>query len=209
VKEMLTHLKIWIENLVVIVLLTSFVELLLPRSQLEKYTRVVLGLFVVIAILNPVLNLFQSNYNFQHITELLTVEEERTEMPEIRQQGEELKQSNQREVRKNYKKQIAKQIMAILSFDDEVTPARVDVNLRSDNQIKNIVVNLKKKDDLVNNSKKIQQIEVAKVRVDGKKDNDKVDKYNDNTKLMFNRKIKERLANFYGLSINQIFVQAE
>jgi stage III sporulation protein AF len=139
----------------------------------------------------------------------LTVEEERTEMPEIRQQGEELKRSNQSEVRKNYKKQIAKQIMAILSFDDEVTPARVDVNLRSDNQIKNIVVNLKKKDDLVNNSKKIQQIEVAKVRVDGKKDNDKVDKYNDNTKLMFNRKIKERLANFYGLSINQIFVQAE
>ena len=88
---MIAYLEAWIKNIVVILLLTSFVELLLPESDLEKYTRVVLGLFIVIAILNPILNLFNNSYNFQQITDLLTVEESRMNKEEMIERGKELR----------------------------------------------------------------------------------------------------------------------
>lgn len=203
---MLNHLEMWIRNIVVIIVLTSFVELLLPRNQLEKYTRVVLGLFIVIAILNPMLNLFNGNYDFRRVSELLAVEENKApEMSQIKQAGKELRNSTRQEAQNDYKNQIARQVSAILSFDNDLPSAEVNVNLRANNQIENIKIELKEKPK-DKPSKKVKQVEVNEVDL---KDKENLRASDQNNELKISKKIKKRLANFYGLNTDQVLVQVD
>lgn len=210
---MLTYLETWIKNIVVIILLTSFVELLLPRSRLEKYTRVVLGLFIVIAILNPILNLFNTNYNFRQITDLLTAQESRgPQISDIMKAGKKLKNSNRQKAKNDYKERIASQVEAILSFDEDLPRATVDVNLQANNQIKNIIVKFEKEQKEEKNSAEIKQVKVSKVEVGGEKEGTN-ERYNQKresaSQLKFNKKIKKRLANFYGLNPGEVLIQTD
>ncbi|SJZ85764.1 stage III sporulation protein AF [Selenihalanaerobacter shriftii] len=203
---MITYLEVWIKNLVLIMILTSFVELLLPKNKLEKYIRVVLGLFIVIAILNPILNLFSGNYDLREITDLLTVPKNNTgQMASIMQRGQELKNNNQSKARSNYKKQLAKQINALLSFDDNLPQTSIVVNLQANNQIENIIVKLTGK-KISNNFSQIKPIEVSNV---GDENQEKIEDKREYSQAKVSKQIKERLADFYGLSINQILIQAE
>lgn len=46
-----------VKNLLVIIILASFLELLLPSGAMKPYVRLAIGLFVLIAVLNPALRL--------------------------------------------------------------------------------------------------------------------------------------------------------
>ena len=45
----------WIRQIILVLLLTGVVELALPRGSMRRYVQVVLGLFVLLAIIRPVL----------------------------------------------------------------------------------------------------------------------------------------------------------
>lgn len=205
---MISYLEAWIKNIVVILLLTSFVELLLPESELEKYTRVVLGLFIVIAILNPILNLFNTNYDFQQITDLLTVEGERKiNKSEMIERGKELRDTSQEEARSNYKHQLTRQITALLSFDDDLPQSSVKVNLKSNTEIEKIIINLQK-NKKANEPEFDQEIRVDDIEVNnGVKQERKESKQKSLEKV--SHKIKKQLANFYNLSHKQIVVKRD
>ncbi|MCK8825455.1 stage III sporulation protein AF [Fuchsiella alkaliacetigena] len=191
---MLNQIHTWLKNLIVIILLTSFIELLLPQSSLEKYTRIVFGLFILIAILNPLLSFLDAgyNYNFQNITQVLTVSEEskQEDLAEIMRQGESLRESNQKLLQEDYEAKVARQMEALLSFDDSLPPLATKVNLGADNEIKQIVVQLEPE---------VEKSEAAKVNTTAAEE-DIPGELKD--------RVKERLANFYGLSTNQISVQS-
>ncbi|MBM7622754.1 stage III sporulation protein AF [Sporohalobacter salinus] len=204
---MIAYLEAWIRNIVVILLLTSFVELLLPESELEKYTRVVLGLFIVIAILNPILNLFNNNYNFQHITDLLTVEEESSmSKSEIMKRGKKLRNISHQEARNNYKRQLNRQITALLSFDEELPERSVKVNLDSNNKIKKIIIELHNK--RVDKSQFDQEIRVDDIEI-GNETQKRNSKSNQKSFSKVSSKIKKQLANFYNLNYEQIVVKRD
>lgn len=206
---MIAYLVAWIRNIVVILLLTSFVELLLPESELEKYTRVVLGLFIVIAILNPILNLFNNDYNFRQITDLLTVEEEsQMNKSEIMERGKELRSTSQQEARSNYKHQLSRQIAALLSFNNELPESSVKVRLRPDNKIGKIIINLQQ-----NKSRDQPGIDQKEIKVDdieiSNKSQQESREANQKQSLKVNQQIKKQLANFYDLSHEQIIIKRD
>ncbi|MDK2926124.1 MAG: stage sporulation protein, partial [Bacillota bacterium] len=47
-------MKEWIRNIVVLVLFGGFVELLLPSNSMKRFLQVVVGLFVLTMLLEPV-----------------------------------------------------------------------------------------------------------------------------------------------------------
>ena len=47
-----------VKNLLVIVVIASFLEILLPDSSVRPFVRFAIGLFVILAILNPILAVF-------------------------------------------------------------------------------------------------------------------------------------------------------
>lgn len=52
----------WFQNIILAVLLATFLEMILPNSSMERYVRLVLSLMVLMAILSPLLALFSGHW---------------------------------------------------------------------------------------------------------------------------------------------------
>lgn len=58
---MLAWLSDWLRDIIAVILLAVIVELLLPNKVMQRYTRLVVGLFILLTILSPILKLIQSD----------------------------------------------------------------------------------------------------------------------------------------------------
>ncbi len=52
----------WITNIIVFVLLATVIDMLLPNSSMQKYTKIVTGLLLITIILTPLLKLMSSDF---------------------------------------------------------------------------------------------------------------------------------------------------
>lgn len=50
----------WVKEIIFVVLFASFLELLLPSSSMQRFVRVIMGLFIMLAILNPMIDVVQN-----------------------------------------------------------------------------------------------------------------------------------------------------
>jgi stage III sporulation protein AF len=55
---MFLALKNWIISIVVIIMVLSLVDIILPKNSIKKYAKLVMGLIVIIIIITPIFNLF-------------------------------------------------------------------------------------------------------------------------------------------------------
>lgn len=51
-------LAVWLKKIVLLVLLATVLDLLLPNTELQRYVKLVMGLLILLVILSPVLTLF-------------------------------------------------------------------------------------------------------------------------------------------------------
>ncbi len=75
---MMEWVREWLRNIIVIVLLATFADLLLPNSEMQKYAKMVLGLLVIITIISPILTVFEQfsmNEMIQNLEQELGVRE--------------------------------------------------------------------------------------------------------------------------------------
>lgn len=50
----------WLREIILVILLATFVDLLLPNSTMQRYVKVVISLFILLTILSPVISLLKS-----------------------------------------------------------------------------------------------------------------------------------------------------
>lgn len=55
-------LSSWISNIIIFILLATVIDMLLPSSSLQKYTKMVIGLLLIAIIITPILHLFHTNF---------------------------------------------------------------------------------------------------------------------------------------------------
>lgn len=55
-------IKEWVTNIILFVLLATVIDMLLPSSKLQKYTKMVTGLLLIAIILTPVLKIISSDF---------------------------------------------------------------------------------------------------------------------------------------------------
>ncbi|MFT9597878.1 stage III sporulation protein AF [Mesobacillus sp.] len=55
-------IKEWITNIIIFILLATVLDMLLPNSSFQKYTKIVTGLILIAIILFPVMKLFTSDF---------------------------------------------------------------------------------------------------------------------------------------------------
>ncbi len=60
---MMSFLTSWISNIIIFILLATVIDMLLPSSSLQKYTKMVIGLLLIAIIITPILSLFQTNFD--------------------------------------------------------------------------------------------------------------------------------------------------
>lgn len=58
----MSFLSSWISNIIIFILLATVIDMLLPSSSLQKYTKMVIGLLLIAIIITPILSLFQTNF---------------------------------------------------------------------------------------------------------------------------------------------------
>ncbi len=51
----------WISNIILLILLATILELLLPNSSLQRYVKMVVGLLLLVVILNPLFSIFSKD----------------------------------------------------------------------------------------------------------------------------------------------------
>lgn len=58
----MSFLASWISNIIVFVLLATVIDMLLPSSSFQKYTKMVVGLLLIAVMITPILHLFQTDF---------------------------------------------------------------------------------------------------------------------------------------------------
>ncbi|SFI57989.1 stage III sporulation protein AF [Paenibacillus sp. UNC496MF] len=60
---MLTWLAVWLQQIIAVVLLAGFIDLLLPNKGMQRYVRLVAGLIVLLTILTPIIRVLQGDFS--------------------------------------------------------------------------------------------------------------------------------------------------
>jgi stage III sporulation protein AF len=58
---MIAWMSEWLKQIIIVILLAAFVDLLMPNNGLQRYVRTVLGLFILLTLLSPIFSLFQKS----------------------------------------------------------------------------------------------------------------------------------------------------
>ena len=61
---MLEAVKDWVINIAAVVIFMTAVEMILPSNSMKKYAKFVFGLILITVLINPIINFFNKNYNF-------------------------------------------------------------------------------------------------------------------------------------------------
>ncbi|NRF89575.1 stage III sporulation protein AF [Paenibacillus frigoriresistens] len=57
----------WLKSVIMVIMLATFVDLLLPSNTMQRYVKTVMSLFILLTLLSPVLQLFQKNWNIDQL----------------------------------------------------------------------------------------------------------------------------------------------
>lgn len=143
---MIAIIAAWVKGIILVVLFASFLELLLPNSSMQRFIRVIMGLFIMLAILNPVIDIIQNRWGNDQVAVLSTRANDSADMENIASAVASVSNERERLSYEMYKKDLSKQIKAMVMAIDGVADAKVivDVNTGGGNNqagsIKNVVV---------------------------------------------------------------------
>ncbi|MCM3627345.1 stage III sporulation protein AF [Paenibacillus glycanilyticus] len=59
---MIAWLSDWLKDIIAVIMLAAFVELLLPNKAMLRYARLVIGLLILLTIMSPILRLLQGDF---------------------------------------------------------------------------------------------------------------------------------------------------
>lgn len=126
----------WIKNIIFVVLFASFLELLLPNSSMQRFVRVIMGLFIMLAILNPIIDAVQHFASVSQVPALSTnLGNPDLVANEVDHAGKERDKLSST----LYKKELSQQIKILIMAIDGVADANVAIEIHdSNNKIKGI-----------------------------------------------------------------------
>lgn len=84
-------IKAWIVNICTVVLFITAVEMILPDNDLKKYAKFVLGLILMTVIINPIIKVFDKNFDINVMSNNV---EKAIETRETKSNMEEYKKNN-------------------------------------------------------------------------------------------------------------------
>jgi len=133
----------WVKTIIFVVLFASFLELLLPNSSMQRFVRVIMGLFIMLVILNPVIDVVQNGLTASQVPALsanaansnIILTHAKTVAGDREQLSADI-----------YKKELAQQMQVMITALAGVADAKVVIdthqsnNHKSDHVINSIVV---------------------------------------------------------------------
>lgn len=128
-----------IRSLVLLLLLATFLEMLLPKSTLSRHIRLVVGLFVMMTILQPVLQLF----NWQGPVGIPIREPPSEETRAVVHQGIRIKNEQQAAALQIAKRHLEQQVEAMIYLNIGVDKVHADLTLESNPEFEPVISRVK------------------------------------------------------------------
>jgi stage III sporulation protein AF len=133
----------WLKEIVLIVLLAAFVDLLLPNNAFQRYVRTVLGLFILLTLLSPLLSLFQQKWDAQKM--LASVEQVSSQsnnevsfgsmrpLQAIMQDAERIRQNDRTDAQRLMERQLTAEMQQSVGNEANVRIKQVKLQMSYDN----------------------------------------------------------------------------
>lgn len=137
---MMDALGLWLKEIVVVILIATFVELLLPGQSMIRYVRTVVGLFIILTILTPIIRFLASDFEPDRILSAeLGVNAGQAEMASlgsVLREGERLMERREREAQELVRQQVEAAMADDLEtrFPVQVVQIRAEIGVRADDQ---------------------------------------------------------------------------
>lgn len=163
-------IKAWVRDLVILVIFASMLEMLLPNGSLKKYVKLVIGFFMMLAILNPILSLFRADYTAFY--PFNTLPNGKSQQAMIQQEGAKIQKANEMLAVNTYQSQLEQQIRALILTQGEVEDAQVQVTAGENGTIEAVQIGLElvnsegKEQTSSNSSTKVDTVRPVKIQID-------------------------------------------
>ncbi len=198
-----------VRNIVVIVLLTTFLDLLLPSNSMRGFIKAIMGLFILVSILNPVLNIIMGYEDFEvfawHQDSFLA------DNNSILVKGERLQNVNQELFLENYGQRIEVQMKALLQLIQGVEEVKVQVALQqaknAQHQIKEVQVSVLNRDKEEENENEVSRsVDPVKIELEESVEKQKAEAEERQLNKRIEDQIYTTLCQYFGLEKKQIKV---
>lgn len=129
----------WLKQIILLVLVATFLDMILPSNALEKYVKLVMGLLIILAILSPIFKLLSEQLDlsslafFKDKTVTSIGTPSMLSLGEIEEQSNKLKEKQTEMVQKNTEQAMETWLTQNLPkrFSVEVVSANVTANFQS------------------------------------------------------------------------------
>lgn len=71
---MIGIIRNWCEGIIIAIIISLIIELLIPEGNNKKYVKVVIGIYIVFVVINPLLKFLDYNFDFYEIFDIQTQE---------------------------------------------------------------------------------------------------------------------------------------
>lgn len=183
-----------VRSLLVIIMIASFLEIILPDSALRPYIRFAIGMFIVLAILNPVATMLFKNRELE--TAAWELSWAYNSPDEIQREGRELNKELARWSQESVESKVGKQVEALAGLIDGVKIESARVEMDADTQ-------------------KIKAIELSvHPEIQGSEEGDSVQAFSGEKQHLeaghkAGEKLVSLLSNLYGVEARQIKINWE
>lgn len=209
-------LKDLVRNVVLIILLTTFLDMLLPSSSMQRFIKVVMGLFLLVTLLNPLLILIKEEQDFEVFAWQQNNQVEGS-FNSVLTQGQHLETVNQELIKAQYQQRLQAQIKALVRLIKGAEGALVEVTLKEgekvglDNEIEKVLIRISKIDQ-VEESSIVKQIDPINIKVEqeekflSSKEEEKMHTPLSEEEKRVTTEINNKLTHYFGLKSGQISV---
>lgn len=195
-------------NLAILLILASLMEMLLPLGNLRNFVKMIMGLFLIVTIMNPILKLMDQPIAFEITNPMLS-----SSTQGILEKGQQIQKASEQLALQNYEENLAQQVKAVAKLTPNLAVEKVQVSVDAANQkgqIKEIMLTVTPAEE----QQKKALVEPVEIEIPAKGGGDqekakaataKVGKISEADK----QTLAETIANFYNLPPEKIVIQAK
>ncbi|SHJ49094.1 stage III sporulation protein AF [Paramaledivibacter caminithermalis] len=204
---MIEDIKLWIKNIVMVIILVSFLDILIPDGKIKKYLNLILGFIVMIIILSPIIDFLNSNENLENEVFKISSKLDKKEYSFI---NSNIENKQVEQLSSLYKNRIKEDIVYRVEskYDVKVTKVNIELENSKDGkfgEIKSLELSLADRNTKLNeNAIPIVKIDVINNEQNTGTNNNSNEDNNIDTDLR--KKIKEDISNIYNLNEIKVVV---
>ncbi|MGL5514774.1 MAG: stage III sporulation protein AF [Sporomusa sp.] len=199
---MIDLITVWIKSIIFVVLFASFLDLLLPNNRMQRFIKVIMGLFIMLSILNPVISVIDRMRTTAQVPALASGVSGLSDS-EIMDTAKQVAGKRDQIVREIYERDLSKQIRATVLAVDGVADAIVIVDAaqqgnKSSGKLNRVIVYVEP--GITADERRIARVTIAQDAAESAKESEKLSP-------AVTDKVTKLVTELYQLKASQVEVQ--